>query len=294
MTMAGKFYEVSGVLGPNMAFGANGLPVPDDEGRVVLSNLSRGNVESLPQACLGLKYVAAGVEVYRYGGKSYPVSAGQFLVVPEHHMGEVEIGRSDASSALGLCVYLPKSDELGEANPLDAPMLFPAACSEVGRVLADTVKQMTRNKGQRAAIAGQVLQRVANDMEPLLEDTARIIAGIDALKPSTRYETLRRLNVARGYLHDVTDRAVELAELAKVAGISRFQLLRSFRDAFGAPPAAYHRNLRLKLAKEEIDQRLISCSEAAHRFGFADCSSFSHAYRRAFGEAPIRTLPTSR
>jgi transcriptional regulator GlxA family with amidase domain len=100
--------------------------------------------------------------------------------------------------------------------------------------------------------------------------------------------------VARGYLHAVTERPVELAELAKAAGISRFQLLRSFRDAFGAPPGAYHRNLRLRLAKQEIDRKALSCSEAAHRFGFADCSSFSHSYRRAFGEAPIRSLAAAR
>jgi AraC-like DNA-binding protein len=123
-----------------------------------------------------------------------------------------------------------------------------------------------------------------------MEETLRMIAGIDAQKPSTRYETMRRLNVARGYLHEVTDRPVELAELAKVSGISRFQLLRNFRDVFGAPPAAYHRNLRLCLAKEQVESRRLTCSQAAHRFGFADCSSFSHAYRRVFGEPPIRSL----
>jgi len=288
--MAGKFYEVSGVLGPSVVFGPSGAPVPQEDGRVVLSNLSRGAGESLPQEVTGLKYVAAGVEVYRFRGKTYPVTAGNFLYVPPHQPGNVEIGRSDASSALGLCVYLPQRVDGGEVAPLDTPMLFPAECSTLGRLLGETVRQMTRAQPQRPHIAARLLETIGSEIEPLMAETIRILEGIDALKPSTRYETLRRLNVARGYLHSVTDRPVELAELAKVAGISRFQLLRCFRDAFGAPPGAYHRTLRLSLAKAEIDRKLLTCSEAAHRFGFADCSSFSHAYKRVFGEAPIRKL----
>jgi AraC-like DNA-binding protein len=288
--MSGQFFEVSGILGPSIVFGLNGRPIAREDGRVVLSNLSRGSGEGAPQPSAGLKYVAEGVEVYRYGGKTYPVAAGNFLYVPEGTRGEVEIGRSEAANTLGLCVYLPDRPAGTEGGDLDLPMIFPAACSELGRLLSGTVNQMVRGKDRRPAIASELLGRIVQDVEPLLEETARIVDGVDALKAATRYETLRRLNIARGYLHAVTDRQVELAELAKVAGISRFQLLRNFRDTFGAPPAAYHRLLRLKLAKQEIDRKRLSCSEAAHLYGFADCSSFSHAYRRAFGEAPIRRV----
>ncbi len=94
---SGRFYEVSGVLGPDLVFGSSGAPVPGDSGRIVLSNLQRGNVGSMPHGAASLKYVAAGVEVYRYDGKTYPVSAGQFLYVPEQISGDVEIGRSPNS-----------------------------------------------------------------------------------------------------------------------------------------------------------------------------------------------------
>src|SRR3712207_2136900 len=244
--MSDQFFEVSGVLGSQGPFGISGKPVPRKEGRVILSNLSRGGSEGGVQPSAGLKYVAEGVEIYRYGGKTYPVTAGNFLYVPEGSRGDVEIGRSEAANTLGLCVYLPDRPTSPQAADLDLPMIFPAACSELGRLLGGTVKKMVRDKGQRSAIASELLGRIVQDVEPLLEQTARIVDGINALKVATRYETLRRLNVARGYLHAVTDRQVELAELAKVAGVSRFQLLRSFRDAFGAPPAAYHRMLRLK------------------------------------------------
>jgi AraC-like DNA-binding protein len=284
--MAALFTEISGVLLPEP-----GAPVGQD-GKVVLSNLRSGGSGSRGQATCGIKYVADGVEIYRYGGKSFVVEAGQFLIVPEQNEGEVEIGRSDSASAIGLCLYLPPPLKPA-AERLDAPMLFPAACSALGKALATSAAEMLRRKPAREAIARNLLGRVANDIEPLIEDTVRLLDGIDAMKPATRYETLRRLNVARAYLHSVTDRTVELAELARVAGISRYQLLRSFRDAFGAPPAAYHRTVRLELARDVIERRLLGCGEAAHRYGFADCSSFSHAYRRAFGRSPIRSLTPS-
>jgi AraC family transcriptional regulator len=71
--------------------------------------------------------------------------------------------------------------------------------------------------------------------------------------------------------------------------MSRFQLLRYFRDCFGAPPATYHRQLRLRLAREAVERSGLSWADAAHRFGFSDGSSLSHAFRRTFGEAPVRS-----
>jgi AraC-like DNA-binding protein len=274
--MSELFIQVSGVLPPGSS-----LPV-GDEGKVVLSNLSSGGTESSGQATSGIKYVATGVEVYRYGGKTYPVKAGQFLYVPERHGGEVEIGRSDASTTLGLCVYLPKPQlpEAG-AESLDRPMIFPAACSTLGRVLSGAVAQMQRCKPQRAAIARVLLGQVANDIEPLMEETVRLLSGIDALKPSTRHETLRRLNIARGYLHEVTDRSVELAELAKVAGISRFQLLRNFRDAFGAPPAGSGAR---RLDRHWPYRRRLKRWRGAHQSCAKERAGFS-ARRRGCGSA---------
>ena len=69
--------------------------------------------------------------------------------------------------------------------------------------------------------------------EPLAESRAAI-DGLKAAKPSTRRELYRRLERARGFLHDHDDRNVTLAEMASVAGLSQFHLARYFKSAFGA------------------------------------------------------------
>jgi len=277
------FFEVGGVLDDDAPLVATQTP------RVVVSSLRSGGSRSAAAPQMALKYVAAGIEVYAYRGRKYPVSAGQFLAVPAGTPGEVEIGRSADGSALGLCVYLAQGPG-GLTSSLDAPMLFPAQCSSLGRLLVDGHRRLLKTPHDKKAIAASLMTAAANDIEPLLEETVGLLCGMDSARPATRYETLRRLNVARAYLHSVTDRAVDLDELSRVAGASRFHLLRNFRSCFGDPPAAYHRRLRLELAREEIEARRLGCAEAAHRFGFADSSSFIHAYRRTYGEPPMRSV----
>ena len=50
---------------------------------------------------------------------------------------------------------------------------------------------------------------------------------------------LRAIRQVREYLHDRIDEPVTTTELARVAGVSRFQLTRQFQCAFGLPLHAY-------------------------------------------------------
>lgn len=260
-------------------------------GGVVLSNLTSGGSTSSARSSSSIKYVASGLEVYRYGGKTFTVSAGQFLVVPEHLPGEVEVKSTDESSTWGLCLLLEQ--EAAPPSPptaLDEPMIFPASCSELGRLLSSSLIGMKNSRHHREAIAADLLQTVNRRMEPCLADAVRILDQMEFAKASTRYEMLRRLQTARAYLHSVHDRSVGLAELAQIARMSRFRLVRQFKDFFGSPPGAYHSALRLDLAREQILRGEEPCAVVAHRFGFADGSSFSHAYRRKFGVTPSSRL----
>lgn len=215
--------------------------------------------------------------------------------MPEGVPSEVEICRTDAASMIGACVFLSSSVATSDEGPaLEEPLVFAAQCSRLGMLLGREVARFrgstTLNSSVRAA---ELLRLVGNEIEGLLEDTSRDLASLNSMKVGTRYEGLRRLNLVRAYLHAVTDRAVDLGELARVAGLSRFQLLRDFRSCFGVPPITYHRRLRLQLASDEISRGQLSCYQAAERYGFADSSSLSRAHRRMFGTAPVRSLRSS-
>ncbi|MGQ4878558.1 AraC family transcriptional regulator [Billgrantia sp. LNSP4103-1] len=91
----------------------------------------------------------------------------------------------------------------------------------------------------------------------------------------------------RQRLDDMPHRTVTLGELADMAGLSRYRLLRCFAQALGITPHAYLIQRRIQLAR-----RLIAAgeplSQAAIIAGFSDQSHMSRAFSRQFGLSPGR------
>jgi AraC-like DNA-binding protein len=92
---------------------------------------------------------------------------------------------------------------------------------------------------------------------------------------------------ARAHLAERWAERVSLAELAAVAGLSRFELVRRFRADTGMPPHAFQIDLRIGQAR-----RLLAAGEApagvAATCGFADQAHFTRTFRRAVGVTPAR------
>ena len=260
---------------------------PPAHSRVVFSNLRRGSAVSVPAAGLWVKYVARGAVAHDFGRRTYVVRGGEFLLSPEWVGSEVEVRRGEEGSTVGLCLFLA-APQVCERNRAEEPLVFPARCSSLGRALEAEAIRIMRFGLDRRERAGALLKLVTGELETVLDEAAGQLEALPALKRSTRHELLRKLHAARGYLHDVTDRAVPLEELAREAGMSRFELLRHFKLCFGAPPGAYHRQLRLNHAGDAMRAGGLSSTDAAHRYGFAGPSSLSHAHRRAFGRSPSK------
>ncbi|NBN77499.1 helix-turn-helix domain-containing protein [Microvirga tunisiensis] len=77
----------------------------------------------------------------------------------------------------------------------------------------------------------------------------------------------------------------DLAELARMCGLSRFHFLRAFRAATGLPPHAFRIQKRLQAARRMVLAGL-PLSEAAAAAGFADQAHFTRHFVRAHGHTP--------
>jgi AraC-like DNA-binding protein len=99
-------------------------------------------------------------------------------------------------------------------------------------------------------------------------------------------DTFRRLCRARDFVHAHHAEPVTLAEIARVAGVSRYHFLRLFRDAFGATPHEYLTRVRLGRAKSLLAADHHSVTDVCMGVGFSSLGSFSTLFAERFGCPP--------
>jgi len=92
---------------------------------------------------------------------------------------------------------------------------------------------------------------------------------------------------ARAHLRERWDQRVPLAELATVAGLSRFELVRRFREQSDVTPHAFQTNLRIAEARRLLAAG-VAPAEVAAACGFADQPHLTRVFKRAVGVTPGR------
>jgi len=92
---------------------------------------------------------------------------------------------------------------------------------------------------------------------------------------------------AREYLFANLADNVPLADLAAVAGVGTFRLLRAFRKVHGVPPHRYQLAQRVEHAKRLIREGGAPLSAIAFETGFADQSHLTRHFKRWAGVTPL-------
>lgn len=90
------------------------------------------------------------------------------------------------------------------------------------------------------------------------------------------------------YINDHLTEDLDIDLLSKKAFISRYYMMRMFKAETGYTISSYIRYRRLLLAREMIADGT-PITEACYNCGFKDYSTFSRAYKSAFGKTPRET-----
>lgn len=255
--------------------------------RVVVSRLGRGET-LMTGVAASLKLLLEGEEIYRIDGRTYRLVPGRALVIDRGASYEATV-RGERTK--GLCVYLPGGPQsTGEPGE---PLLGRTAVRALpglqgGAELLAAAAAVHSDTALLEDMAPRIARFAAMALSGARSDAAEQLRRLDLKRPSTRQEVINRLEIARAHLHATIDRQVRLEELADLAGLSAFHLARYFTAAFGAPPARYHRSLRLQHAARLLRSEGASATEAAERIGYSELAAFSHAFRREFGHPPSR------
>ena len=139
---------------------------------------------------------------------------------------------------------------------------------------------MAERAGLREAAAGEELAI------ELVEHAVGLMSGHAAASaaPSARDE--KRISAALRHIETQADDALDLDTLARVAAMSKYHFLRSFRHVVGATPYQYLLGLRLRRVAVALTTTARPVGAIALDAGFGDISTFNAHFRRAFGQSP--------
>lgn len=105
---------------------------------------------------------------------------------------------------------------------------------------------------------------------------------------ATRLELYRRLYLARDYIHANLNRALNLEEIARVAHLSPYHFLRSYKQLFGQTPHEYLTQQRLERARFLLARTRQPVTDICLEVGFESLGSFSTLFQRRVGLSPRR------
>lgn len=105
--------------------------------------------------------------------------------------------------------------------------------------------------------------------------------------------TLPALRRARDLIDLRYAERLDLDDLAREAGYSRYHFARAFAAAYGETPRAYLTRRRLERAKTLLRTANLTVTEVCFAVGFESLGSFSSLFRRVIGHTPSRYQRTS-
>ena len=95
----------------------------------------------------------------------------------------------------------------------------------------------------------------------------------------------RKMLALLGYLGGHLTEELSIDDLARRFYISKYHMMRRFREATGYTIHSYVTEKRLLLARDLLS-RDVPLTEIAERCGYRDYSTFSRAYKKKFGKSP--------
>jgi AraC-like DNA-binding protein len=100
-------------------------------------------------------------------------------------------------------------------------------------------------------------------------------------------DLLPHLRRVRDHIDQHYAAALDLDQLAAVAGVSKYHLVRSFEAAYAETPIRYLTRRRIERAQDLLRAANLTVTEICMLVGFASLGSFSSRFTHLVGESPV-------
>jgi AraC family transcriptional regulator len=253
-------------------------------------------------APLSIKSCWQGKEIYDLNGLPMAVEKDKLLVINNDEKYASYILSNEETESF--CVFFQDGIELEALavlerpinNLLDDPLGRQNIFSPIFRHLRgpeSSIFPLLRNlrqtigEGQNSQL--WVDERCHELIEVLLREqiqTLKEIEKIPMIRPGTRFELYKRLNVARDYIQSCYDEPIKLKKLSQIACLSPHHFLRLFKSVFHQTPHQYLTRVRLQKALQMLKENKSSITEICFEVGFENPSSFSRLFKSRFNRSP--------
>ncbi len=235
-----------------------------------------------------LLFFVSGKGGYFVEGKRYSLTPGDIILIGKQcvHRPEFEPGvpceriilyispeflLRESSSACQLADCFSKEyDHVLRPNEKIRKTLF--------SIVSNIEQELSSNRYGREIVSTGMLLK-------LLVEIARSIFHKEVQKPAPMLPKSKRMLDIMHYLDAHLTEDINIDTLAEKFYISRFHMMRRFREETGTTIHSYISDHRLMLARDLISQG-IPATEVCFQCGFGSYSSFSRAYGKFFGTTP--------
>lgn len=211
-----------------------------------------------------------------------PSDEGDSVPVAQLH-GEFRLGNQsgppDVRLLLGHCVF-------GSPDAALLVSLLPQRVHVRGEPRLATLVQLLGDESRAQRPARDVI--LARLLEVLFIEALRSTAGTAASPGLLRGLADGRLALAIRQIHQSPTQPWTVAQLAKLASLSRSAFFERFSRAVGVTPMEYLLGWRMALAKNLLWRKEGGVAEIAERVGYSSASTFSVAFTRHVGVPPSR------
>lgn len=262
-----------------------------------------------PGLPLSLKCMFNGRALYRIPRAEFTVDDCGYLILNNRQPYSIEIASPTCvetfvlwfpdgwAQQVGAGLTRPNERLLDVIDDPRAEALFFERYTPHDEIVSPRVRELRRAFKSRVPIDDNWLEEKLRELlAAMLESqdgVKRQIDDLPAMRASTREELWRRVNRARDFLHAHLGARVTLSEVAAVACLSPFHLLRTFQAAFRQTPHQYLQRCRLERAKFLLEKTRIPVTAICLDCGFTSLGSFSALFQKTFGISP-RKWRTSR
>jgi AraC-like DNA-binding protein len=238
---------------------------------------------------LTLVAVAAGRVRYQFGNRDLWIDDDVLLVVNGGHWQRVSIDEPQPTEVLQLffpdCLLRDvyrNSTSCADAL-LTNPMGYAAVETELLEGLLRHSRRLTsalhfvRHCVRTSDVSAEWLDEQAHflldSLLALQQRRERQIQALQCVRRATRIELYRRAARAADWIDSQYAGNCGLDELAAVACLSKFHLLRLFKQIYGVTPQSYKEQRRVLAARRLQRSSALSMAEIAERVGYASAAS---------------------